>query len=575
MKTTINYIKTIVLGAICSILLLTSCLDDLNQTKPNNENVDDIVNEQGAKAFLAKIYSGLSLSSNIGGADGEEDIKAPGMDQGSLVFLRGLISMQEFPTDEAIWNWKDVGIVELVNVNWDYTTQYSYTFYQRAMLNIRYCREFLSLFQASADIANVELYRNEVRALRALNYYYLIDIYGNPGLIWDDSPFDDPTWYPTPIGRKALFEKIVTELEDLAQHSNLPEQTGMATYGRMTKPVVWMLLAKLYLNAEVYTGTPMYDKARTYCEKILGAGFGLEEKYTNLFCGDNHLSPTKGNEIIYAITFDAENTKSNGGTIMLSVGASGGELNGKWFGNNNAGWTCMKVKESLISKFDYAPDGGLDRFKSRVKKDGRYLFFDILTYEGKDGIDGDWPFDPVTGEILYEVKERRDIAAKLANWDAGYLSYKFTNLGWDGARVNLTNFPNTDFPMFRLADVYLMYAECAVRGYGDKTRALQLVNDLRKRAYNGDTSIGQVSSDDLTLDFILDERARELYWEGHRRTDLIRFGKFTQNYAWPYKGGVEEGIANISSKFNLYPISDKDLTSNPRLVQNPGYKSIR
>ena len=577
MNKTIKYIKTIVLGGLLSTLLFTSCLDDLNQDKPNNENVDDIVNEQGAMSFLSKIYSGFGLSSNIGGADGEEDIKAPGIDQGSLVFLRGLIAMQEFPSDEAIWNWKDAGIVELVNLNWDYTTLYAYTFYQRTMLNIRYCREFLDIFPTSTGIANIEQYRNEVRAVRAMNYFYLIDLYGNPGIVWDDSPLDDNGWYPTPIGRQALFEKITAELEDLSDNSNLPETPSKATYARMTKPVVWTLLAKLYLNAEVYTGTPMYDKARIYCEKVMGAGFGIETNYTNLFCGENHLSPSKGNEIIYAIPFDSENAKSNGGTMMLSAGAFGGELNGNYFGINNAGWTCLKVKETLISKFDYAADGGLDRFKSRTKKDGRYLFFDILTYD-KEGVtvsDPAWPFDPVTGEILYDVKERRDIDAKLADWNAGYLCYKFTNLGWDGARVSLTNFPNTDFPVFRLADIYLMYAECAVRGSGDMSKAVQLVNDLRKRAYNGSTSEGQIALSDLTLDFILDERARELYWEGHRRSDLVRFGKFTQNYVWPYKGGSEEGTPNISSKYNLYPISDKDLASNPNLVQNPGYKSIR
>lgn len=572
-----KYIKIYPLLTAFAVMLfmMTSCLDDLDQENPKNENISDIYNEEVSKALLAKIYSGLATTGNDGVDGQENDLTAPDGDQGSLGFLRGLISMQEFPSDDAIWNWKDEGIVELVSMNWDYTTKYAYTFYQRAMLNIRFCREFLDQYPADSDIPNVGLYRDEVRALRALNYYYLIDLYGNPGVVWDDSPLDDKSWYPSQIGRKALFELIVTELEDLSKNSGLPEAPSMSTYGKMTKPVVWTLLAKLYLNAEVYTGTPEYEKAREYTEKVMSAGFGLENNYSNLFCGENHLSPMKGNEIIFAIPFDATNIKSYGGTIMLSTGAYGGSaLNGNWFGSNNGGWTCLKPRETLINKFDSAPDAGVDKYKSNTKMDKRYLFFDVLTYKTINVEDTAWPFDPTTGEILYEVDERRDKESKLADWNTGYLCHKFTNLGWDGARATLTDFPNTDFPLFRLADIYLMYAECAVRGYGDRSRALELVNALRDRAYLNNAA-GRITASGLTLDFILDERSRELYWEGQRRSDLIRFGKFTQNYSWPYKGGTEEGNANVSSKYNLYPISDRDLTSNPNLVQNPGYKSIR
>lgn len=568
------YIKNLLPAVIACLLFLPSCLGDLDQEKPNNEDVTEIINEEGAKSFLAKIYSGLGLSSNQGPAD-ENDLTASDGDQGALVFLRGMITMQEFPTDEAIWNWRDEGIVELVNLNWEYTTKYAYTFYQRAMLNIRYSQEYLKLFTVESGIPNVEQYRNEVRALRDLNYYYLIDLYGNPGVVWDDSPIDDKGFYPSQMGRTELFERVVADLEDLAANSNLPESPSRATYGRMTKPVVWTILAKLYLNAEVYTGTPMYDKASAYCQKVISAGFGLEENYINLFCAENNMSPSRGNEIIYAIPFDENNAKSYGGTSMLIAGAYGGIFSGNWFGSNESGWTCLKPKETLIAKFADAPDAGTDRFKSNAKADSRYLFFDVLAYEteGVNVPDPSWPFDPQTGEIVYEVKSKREAASKFNDWDTGYLCYKFTNLGWDNARVSLTAFPNTDFPLFRLADIYLMYAECAVRGHGDRSAALQYVNQLRQRAYRG-TSAGQISGGDLTLDFILDERARELYWEGHRRTDLIRFGKFTKGYQWPYKGGVEEGLSDIDNKYNLYPISDRDLTSNPNLVQNPGYKTI-
>jgi hypothetical protein len=125
--------------------------------------------------------------------------------------------------------------------------------------------------------------------------------------------------------------------------------------------------------------------------------------------------------------------------------------------------------------------------------------------------------------------------------------------------------------MFRLADVYLMYAEAVLRGGagGDLSTALNYVNQIRERAY-GDNS-GDINQSQLTLDFILDERGRELYWECTRRTDLIRFGKFTGGeYIWPWKGGVKEGTAT-DNKYDIYPIPSSDITANPNLVQNPGY----
>lgn len=580
------YIKIQILSAlvmVSSIAFFTSCLDDLNQVPPTDKSKNDILNEDGCKSMLAKIYTGFGLTGIKGPngdyAAGEADLE--GGDQGSRAFLRGLISMQEYPSDEAIWSWKDDGVVELTTTSWNYTTLYAYTFYQRNMLTLRYCKEFLDLYTEDMNIPDVKKYRDEVRGLRDLTYFYLIDIYGNPGVVWDDSPTDDPEWKPSQMGRGPLFDRIVADLEELAVSPNLDETPAWKNYGRVTKPVIWMVLAKMYLNAEVYKGTPMYDKARQYCEKIIAAGYGLEDNYANLFCGQNDQTMSHKKEIIFALIFDKDNAKSYGNTIMLTGASYGGEAFAQqWFGSN-AAWNCMKVRSSLIDKFAFVPEAGLGRLKNRIKADTRYMFSDVFSWVRKSdgsidapaGTDPNWPFDPVTGQILYEVDTRRDVSATLGTWDNGYLCYKYTNLGWDGAKVLPSDFPDTDFPMFRLADVYLMYAECAVRGAGDKTLALNYINSLRARAYKG-TSSGQISQSDLTLQFIIDERARELYWEGWRRSDLIRFGLFTKGYAWPYKGGTDDGMADIDSKYNLYPISDKDLTSNPNLHQNPGYQNL-
>ncbi|MDH6359283.1 RagB/SusD family nutrient uptake outer membrane protein [Parabacteroides sp. PF5-9] len=556
-----KYKKYIAWGIASLCLTFTACIGDLDQEPKLDKSGQSIYNEADAQSFLAKIYNGFGLSGNVGpGGNGiadEPDLQ--GDDQGSLVFLRGLLSMQLYPTDEAIWNWSDEGIVELCEINWDYTLFYAYTFYQRAMLNIRYCKEYLDVYPADINIPNIARYRDEVRGLRAMNYYYLIDLYRNPGVVWDDSPTNDKSWKPSQIGAEALFNKIVEELKDLSENGNLAETPSMSTYGQITKPVINTLLAKMYLNAEVYTGQPMYDKAAEYAKKVIDAGFGLEENYENLFCGENHLTAMKKNEIIYAIPFDDVNAKSYGSTIMVTAAAYGGILNSTWFGLG-ASWTCLKPTQQLIALFDGpTPDNGVtqNKFGSLIKKDKRYIFFDVKSYED-DG----------------SVAERRDVNTLMGDWSTGYLCHKFTNLGWDGAEVTPTNNPNTDFPLFRLADIYLIYAECAARNAAgtDRQTAVNYVNLLRERA-NGDTS-QNIGMPQLTLDFILDERARELYWEGHRRTDLIRFGKFTKGYAWAYKGGSPEGKADIDDKFKIYPISDRDLTANPNLKQNPGYDSL-
>ncbi|MDE6467642.1 MAG: RagB/SusD family nutrient uptake outer membrane protein, partial [Muribaculaceae bacterium] len=124
---------------------------------------------------------------------------------------------------------------------------------------------------------------------------------------------------------------------------------------------------------------------------------------------------------------------------------------------------------------------------------------------------------------------------------------------------------NTDFPIFRLAEIYLTAAEAVVRGGSgmDRTEARNLVNELRRRAF-GNTD-ADISDAQLNLDFILDERARELYYELHRRTDLVRFGKFTTAaYLWQWKGGVIDGRA-VDARYNIYPIPATELSANPNL----------
>lgn len=211
MKFNLNIKKYVFVGAAILCLSTSSCINDLDQNPIIDKGQSEIINESDCQSFLAKIYSGFGLSGNVGPSGGVQDLQGP--DQGSLCFLRGLLSLELYPTDEALWNWKDEGIVELCTNNWDYTLFYAYTFYQRAMLNIRYCKEFLDNYPEDCGIPNIKQFRDEVRALRAMNYYYLIDVYRNPGWVWDDSPTNDKSWKPSQLGAKEIFDKVVTELK--------------------------------------------------------------------------------------------------------------------------------------------------------------------------------------------------------------------------------------------------------------------------------------------------------------------------------------------------------------------------
>ena len=510
---------------------LGSCFNDLDLEPPYGLNSEVVYSDPANYInVLAKVYAGLATTGNDGPA-GQGDIA--GIDEGFSSYLRVLWNLQTLVTDEAICAWEqDPGIPELNRVTITSLNEWNQAMYYRVFFQLTLCNEFIRQSSdanmsdrgfSTADQENIRAMRNEVRFLRALSYYHALDLYGNiPFVTEDDLP---GAFLPEQISRADLFDYVESEL--LAS-ADLLVEPGANVYARADKAAVWMTLAKLYLNAEVYIGQDRYADAAAYAKRVIDAGvYSLEPNYQHLFLADNKDLPS--NEIIFPIAYEGNQTKTYGGTTYLVHASIGGTLPPAEYGVNS-GWGGLRATPQFV-----------DQFTDSVG-DGRYLF-------AKDG----------------QTKEILDIA----EFTNGYAVAKFRNVDQEGnAGVDAVgDFVDTDFPMYRLADAYLMYAEAALRGGGDVGLGLGYVNQLRERAY-GDAS-GNVGS--IDLDFILAERCRELYWEIGRRTDLIRFGKFTgSSYVWAYKGGAPEG-ASIADYLKLYPIPAADIIANPNLQQNTGY----
>jgi len=371
----------------------------------------------------------------------------------------------------------------------------------------------------------------------------MIDCFGKGVLVTEDDLGSS-----SPVGQSSrieMFNFVESELLDI--ENTLPVSNG---YGIANKAVARMLLAKLYLNAEVYTGSPRYDKTLLYCSKIIDeGGYTLAPDFVSLFSGDNNVTAAK-NEIIYALIADPISSQSFGNTTYLINGSlSTVTMSPSSYGATD-GWQGHRASKAWYGKFQ--------------KNDGTFAQ-EAIDLEAANCSD-------VRAQLFWT--NRLGTAANRHNWEMtnykewtdGFPSTKFRNSNFSSSSV-ATAFSGTDFPLYRLADVYLMYAECALRGGGgSNSQALDYVNAVRNRS--GAASIVQGQ---LTLDYILDERARELNFEGHRRTDLIRFGKFTGGtYLWPWKGNLKDGTS-IPATYNLFPIPLTAIQANPNITQNLGY----
>ena len=520
-------IKSKLIVALAFTVLMTACVNDLDVTPIDPNEITSATvykNTEDYKKGLAKLYATFAVSGQRG-PSGIPDIA--GIDEGFGNYLRQYWNAQELTTDEAVMAWNDASIKDFHYHTWTASDVFIGAVYSRIMYTVTLCNEFIRATSSETIAAEVKTMNAEARFLRALSYYHALDLYGNPPFVTEK---DEPgSAFPPQTNRADLFQYIESEL--LAIESELGDPKF--EYGRADKGALWMLLAKLYLNAEVYVGQQKYTEAISVLNKLIDAPYTLSTEYLHNFVADNNTSP----ELIFSINFDEVNTQSYGGMVYIIHATIGGSMSAINTFGVNGGWGGIRTTSALVKKFsDTSGD-----------TDERALFW-------SDG----------------QALEINDIG----QFTDGWAITKFRNRKLDGSQATATapgDFVNTDYPMFRLADAYLMYAEAVLRGGSGGTRAeaLGYVNYIRERAY-GDAS-GNITDGELTLDFIIDERARELFFEGHRRTDLIRFGQFTGGtYVWPWKGRVKEGAATEAFR-DIFPIPSADLGANPTLKQNGGY----
>ncbi|MBS1738438.1 MAG: RagB/SusD family nutrient uptake outer membrane protein [Bacteroidetes bacterium] len=514
--------------AAISLLVLNSCNKDLNRPPTNSQTSGQVYSTaDGYKLAFAKVYGSFALTGNNGAGSG--DIQ--GIDAGTSDFFRLFWKAQELSTDEAVVAWGDAGIQDFHNMNWSSGNQFLTGLYYRSMYQITLANDFIRQCAdgvlsghgiGGADADKIRRYKAEARFLRAYQYWVLMDLYGNPPFATDSIEIGT---IPKQIQRADLFKYIESELKAIDGQLAAPKTND---YGRADQAADWALLARMYLNAEVYTGTPRYTDAITYAKKVIAAGYTLVDHYNWLMLADNWKN---ANEFILTINYDGLRTQNYGGTTFLNHASIGGSMNANDYGAGG-GWGGLRTTKSFADLFP--------SYSTNPDKRGEF----------------------------YTNGQNVDISNQSTFTD-GLAITKYSNKTRTGANGSSLDFSDIDMPIFRLPEMYLIYAESLLRGGtgGDNATALGYLNKIRERAY--ENTSGDITSFDLN--YILDERGRELYWEGYRRTDLIRYGRFTtSSYIWPWKGGVKSGTA-VSSYRNLYPLPSKDLSANPYLKQNTGY----
>lgn len=615
---------------ILSLSIVVSCHDDLNQSPidPDSfteENVFASVNE--AKGALAKLYASLALTGQNGPA-GSPDIAD--IDEGFSQFSRMLFNLNEITTDHAVVGWGDPGLPDLHGMYWSSSNDFTEAMYYRLAQSVSFSNSFIkNASELSGDEVNVFI--AEARFLRAYAYYNLLDLYGNVPLTTEIST-DLPT-QSNRTELFNFIESELMEIESILLASNeYGRVDNVAAHALLSR---LYLNAEAWTGQDRYADCITYSQNvinSGYTLNMNDAN-GNGTAYDELFMADNDVNGAQ-NEFIFTLNFDGMQSQTYGGTTFLVHAAIGGSMNPGNFGVNG-GWGGLRTTKNLVNQFavdldalnsslgsqsdwglvgSATPNGwnGPDVEMFQTGPQEFSIYAELVSGELKFRFNEDWgnnfgdngndgtlesgganipisagtyfivmdlgsgtytisPFSSDKRGMFYSDGQNLEIES-IPPFEDGYAVTKWTNIDSNGNQGSDSsgNFVDTDIPLIRLAEIYLNYAEATLRGGGgDTNTAVSLVNQIRERGFGGTS--GTISSGDLTLDFILDERSRELYWEGLRRTDLIRYNRFTSStYLWPFKGNEPTGVG-VDEYRNLFPLPANVVAINSNLTQNEGY----
>ena len=534
-----------IFSAVAAAAMLTACVGDLNTIPLNPTDVTSETaygaDEQGYVQGLAKIY--FQLTSN-----NTQDLQVA--DGGASEFIRAFWSTQEVTADAAKCAWGDAWVNDLNNNTWkgDVLNDAVYAVYVRTLQGITYVNEYLRQTSdanldsrgCSADVkAKVQQFRAEARFLRAYFYWAAMDTFGQVPFSTEDTQFGGG-YNPPQQSREYIFDFVVSELEDLASDASAMP-AAQSNYPRADKGSVLGLLARVYLNAEVYTGTAKWAEAKAACEKIYALGYALAPTHAELFRGDNGENANVKKEFLFAASYDAENNQSYGGTTYLTLSTLSGDDGAVNITGINGGWAGNRVPYEYVQKF----------------------FTDV---NGQNYETGEYSYTDKRAGYFFIKGRSESMQDNLNTFLNGWSCIKFNNVPHNvdavdyAATAATKNFSDIDWPLIRLGEIHLIYAEACMHAGG--SAATQLAA-LAERA-------GVAAPSEVNEEWLMAERARELMWEAHRRTDLIRYGKWISGYNWTYKGG-NFGGQDLPSHFNIFPVPSTELATNLDLQQNPGY----
>ena len=534
-----------IFSAVAAASMLTACVGDLN-TIPLNPT--DVTSETAYGADELGYVQGLTKIYNQLVSNDTQDLQVA--DGGASEFIRAFWSTQEVTADAAKCAWGDAWVNDLNNNTWkgDVLNDAVYAVYVRTLQGVTYVNEYLrqtsdanlDLRGVPADVkAKVQSYRAEARFLRAYYYWAAMDTFGQVPFSTENSPFGGG-YNPPQTPAVDIFNFIVTELEELAgENSAMP--AAQSNYPRADKGSVLGLLARVYLNAEVYTGTAMWAEAKATCEKIFSLGYKLAPTHAELFRGDNGENADAKGEFLFAAAYNAEQIQSYGGTTYLTLSTLSGDDGAINITGINGGWAGNRVPYGYVAKW----------------------FTDV---KGANYETGEYTYTDKRAGYFFIKGRTESMENNLNTFLNGWSCIKFNNVPHDvdpvdfAATAATKNFSDIDFPLIRLGEINLIYAEACMHAGGDASAQVKALAD---RA-------GVAAPKAIDADFLLAERSRELMWEAHRRTDLIRFGKWISGYNWTYKGGNFSG-QDLPSHFNVFPVPSTELSTNLDLEQNPGY----